>query len=152
MNLDWFQPYDGITYSTGVIYAVICNLPRDIRFKPENMLILGILPGPNEVSLHRINHYLSPIITELESLWNGLTLNRTNEYPNGKDIRAAIIIASCDIPAARKLCGHISALASCHRCEKKANKQHNFGGMKNMDEWFIMKDSIKHRQNALDWR
>ena len=86
MNLDWFQPYDGTIYSTGVIYAVICNLPRDIRFKPENMLILGILLRPNEVSLHRINHYLSPIITELESLWNGLTLNRTNECPNGKDI------------------------------------------------------------------
>src|SRR5437868_525269 len=104
-----------MTYSTGVIYAVICNLPRDIRFKPENIFILGILPGPNEVGLHKINHYLLPIITELESLWKGLTLNRTNKCPNGKDIKAALIIASCDIPAARKLCDHISALASCHR-------------------------------------
>jgi hypothetical protein len=68
INLDWFQPYDGAIYSTGVIYAAICNLPRNIRFHPENMLILGILPGPNEVSLHKINHYLSPIITEFESL------------------------------------------------------------------------------------
>ena len=92
MNLDWFQPYDSTTYSTGVIYAVICNLPRDIRFKPENMLILGILPGSNEVSLHKINHYLSPIITELETLWEGVTLNHTNECPNGKYIRAAVII------------------------------------------------------------
>ncbi|GBC40407.2 kinase-like domain-containing protein [Rhizophagus irregularis DAOM 181602=DAOM 197198] len=82
------------------------------------MLILGILPGPNEVKLHRVNHYLSPIIMELESLWEGVILNRTYECPNGKDIRAALIIASCDIPGARKLCGHISALASCHRCEK----------------------------------
>ena len=150
MNLDWFQPYEGTTYSTGVIYAVICNLPRDVRFKPENMLILSILPGPKEVSLHRINHYLSPIITELESLWEGVTLNHTYECSNGKDIRAALIIASCDIPAARKLCGHISALASCHRCEKKANNR-NFGGMSNMDDWFIMKDSTKHRQKALEW-
>jgi hypothetical protein len=30
MNLDWFQPYERTTYSTGVIYAVICNLPCDI--------------------------------------------------------------------------------------------------------------------------
>ena len=42
MNLDWFQPYDSTTYSIGVIYAVICNLPRDIWFKPENILILHI--------------------------------------------------------------------------------------------------------------
>ncbi|GBB89973.1 hypothetical protein RclHR1_16820005 [Rhizophagus clarus] len=86
MNLDWFQPYEGTIYSTGVIYAVICNLPRDVRFKPENVLILGILPGPDEVKLHKVNHYLSPIITELESLWEGVNLNRTNECPNGKDI------------------------------------------------------------------
>jgi hypothetical protein len=32
LNLDWFQPYDGTIHSTGVIYAVICNLPRNIQF------------------------------------------------------------------------------------------------------------------------
>src|SRR6185437_11695965 len=32
------------------------------------------------------------------------------------------------------------------------NKQSNFGGMADIDEWFYMKDSTKHRQNALDWR
>ena len=56
---------------------------------------------------------------DLESLWEGIALNRTHKHPNGKVIQAALMIASCDIPAARKLCGHISALASCHRCEKK---------------------------------
>ena len=86
LNVDWFQPYEGTIYSTGVIYAVICNLPRDVRFKPENVLILGILPGPNEVKLHKVNHYLSPIIMELESLWEGVNLNHTNECPNSKDI------------------------------------------------------------------
>jgi len=118
------------------------------------MLILGILPGPNEVGLHKINHYLSPIITDLESLWEGMALNRTHEHPNGKVIRAALIIASCGIPVARKLCGHVSALVSCHRCEKKTNyinNQHNFRGMADMDEWFIMKDSTKYRENALNW-
>ena len=88
INLDWFQSYDGTIYSTGVIYAAICNLPRDIRFKRENLLILGLLPGPNEVSLHKINHYLAPIVDELESLWNGIILNRTADCPNGKKIRA----------------------------------------------------------------
>ena len=137
LNLDWFQPYDGTIYSIGVIYTAICNLPRNIRFKRENLLILGILPGPNKVSLHKINHYLAPIIDELESLWSGITLNRTYEYENGKRIRAALILVSCDIPATRKICGYISALVSCHRCEKKANyenRQHNFTGMDNMNE------------------
>jgi hypothetical protein len=46
LNLDWFQPYDDVIHSTGVIYAAICNLPRDMRFKCENMLVLGLLPSP----------------------------------------------------------------------------------------------------------
>src|SRR3954454_4681164 len=155
LNLDWFQPYNGTIHSTGVIYAVICNLPRNIRFRRENMLILGLLPGPVEVSLHKINHYLAPIVNELESLWRGITLNRTFECQNGKEIRAALILVSCDIPVARKLCGHVSALESWYRCEKKANyenHQHNFAGMDNMDEWFFARNSSQHRENALKWR
>ena len=75
LNLDWFQPFEGTVHSTGVIYAAICNLPRDIRFKRENLLILGVLSGLNEVSLHRINHYLAPIVDDLKSLWSSVTLN-----------------------------------------------------------------------------
>ncbi|GBC14554.2 hypothetical protein GLOIN_2v1775288 [Rhizophagus irregularis DAOM 181602=DAOM 197198] len=153
LNLDWFQPYDSTIYSIGVIYAAICNLPRDIRFRRENLLTLGILPGPKEVSLYKVNHYLAPIVNELETLWAGLTLNRTYECENGKRVCGALILVSCDIPAARKICGHVSALVSCHRCEKKANYengQHNFAGMD--DVGYSARDSNEHRQNALGWR
>jgi len=68
INLDWFQPFKSAVYSCGAIYGVICNLPRDIRFKRENMLTLALLPGPNEVKLDKINHYLAPIIDELLEL------------------------------------------------------------------------------------
>ena len=67
INLDWFQPFDSASYSTGAIYGVICNLPREVRFKKENMLILALLPGPNEVKLHKINHYLTRL---LMNYWN----------------------------------------------------------------------------------
>ena len=62
---------------------------------------------------------------------------------------------SNDIPAARKLCGHISASVSCYRCYKKArsdgNKLH-FGGFDDMDDWFIERDLEEHRRNAENWR
>jgi hypothetical protein len=82
-------------------------------------------------------------------------LDSTAENREGKIIRAALILISCDIPAARKVCGHISALISCHRCKKKANydnNQYNFGGMKDMNEWFVPRDSAVHRQNSIEWR
>ncbi|RHZ76980.1 hypothetical protein Glove_186g68 [Diversispora epigaea] len=111
--------------------------------------------GPNEISLHKINHYLVPIVDELESLWNGIILNKTNNCPNGKKIWAALILVSCNVPAVRKICGHISALVSCHRCEKKTNyknQQHNFVEMDDIDKWFIAKDLSKYLENALKWR
>src|ERR1043165_9232205 len=89
------------------IYGVICNLPREVRFKKENMLILALLPGPNEVKLHKINHYLVPIIDELLEFWSGVNLPSSEDHPEGKKIRLAVICCANDIPAARKLCGHI---------------------------------------------
>ena len=156
INLDWFQPFQSAVYSCGAIYGVICNLPRDIRFKRENMLTLALLPGPNEVKLDKINHYLAPVIDELLELWDGCNLPALNKDATGKNIRLAVICCSNDIPAGRKLCGHISALAACHRCYKIADGEEgqraNFGGFEDMDEWFKMKDPVKHRQNAIIWK
>ena len=33
LNVDWLQPYKHVKYSVGVIYLVILNLPRSIRYK-----------------------------------------------------------------------------------------------------------------------
>ena len=151
INLDWFQPFKSAVYSCGAIYGIICNLPRDIRFKRENMLTLALLPGPNEVKLDKINHYLAPIIDELLELWDGFNLPTA-----GKNVRLAVICCSNDIPAARKLCGHASALAGCHRCYKRANREEgrksNFSGFEDMNDWFIMKDPVEHRRNAMIWK
>jgi hypothetical protein len=76
LNMDWFQPYINSQYSVGVIYAVICNLPRSERFKPGNILTLAVIPGPKEPKLHEINHYLYPIINQLNQLWDGYYIKR----------------------------------------------------------------------------
>jgi hypothetical protein len=151
INVDWFQPFERTIHSSGVIYGAICNLPRELRFKPENMLILGLMPDPNEASLHQINHYLALIVDQFQSFWEGVTLEQTFEHPSGRLIKCAIIACCCDIPAARKLCGYYSANVNCHRCLKVA-KDRNFGGIEEIDEWFIEKDADKHRKAALEWR
>ena len=45
-NVDWFQPYSHVTDSVGAMYLVVLNLPREERYKRENMLMVGIIPGP----------------------------------------------------------------------------------------------------------
>lgn len=154
LNMDWFQPFINAPYSIGVIYAVICNLPRSERFKPHNILTLAVLPGPKEPSLHEINNYLYPIVNQLNWLWNGYFI-KTYEHSNGRFVRGAIIGCSCDVPASRKLCGFISARIACYRCHKSAkfvNRQPNFGGFEDFDDWFIERDINIIREKANEWK
>ena len=48
LNVDWFKLYKHTNYSVGILYLVVENLPRNIRFNIENTIIMGCIPGPNE--------------------------------------------------------------------------------------------------------
>lgn len=120
LNLDWFQPFDNSTYSVGVIYLAISNLPRAVRFKRENIIIVGILPGPSEPNCDQLCAYMEPLVDELNELWSEGMVCQTAE---GNDIavRVALLCCACDVPAARKLCGFLShnAKMGCSKCKKK---------------------------------
>ena len=156
-NLDWFQPFTYTQHSAGAIYASICNLPRSERNKPENIIYLGFLPGPKEVGLERINHYLAPIVDEFLELWKGWKVPKTYQCPDGLNIKVALIVGSSDTPATRKLFGHGSAVMKCHRCEKRSTysadyKKTHYGGMQNYDNWVTnLSDPSLHRQYAHEW-
>lgn len=155
LNLDWFQPFTYTQWSTGAIYASILNLPREERNKPENMLYLGFLPGPKEVSLHEINHYLAPIVDELLEIWNGYHISGTYEHREGLNIRAAIIVSSNDTPAARKICGHAGSGKKCHRCLKRTRNsegKNHYGGFNDIDTWNTLASPIVHREAAEAWK
>jgi len=151
-NLDWFQPFTYTQHSTGAIYASICNLPRSERNKPENIIYLGFLPGPKEVELERINHYLAPIVDELLELWRGWRVPKTHQCPDGLDIKVALIVGSSDIPATRKLFGHGAAAMKCNRCEKRSTyseeySKNHYGG----DHNYEISTAESHRKYAHEW-
>jgi len=105
-------------YSVGVLYLVILNLPRDIRFKPENIIIAGIIPGPHEPKPNEINSYLRPLVKELNHLWtDGFQLTKGSQT---NTIYAALIATVNDIPAMQKLCGFVGHMANhcCWKCTK----------------------------------
>ena len=64
MNFDFFQPYKHVKYSVGAIYFTVLNLPRSVRYRCENVILAGIIPGPDEPE-RNINTYLEPILIEL---------------------------------------------------------------------------------------
>ena len=116
LNVDWFQPFKHSLYSVGALYLVLMNLPRSERFKPENVFLVGVIPGPHEPKLS-INTYLQPLVDELNILWN----DGIYEFEHGSSVqhlfRAVLLCVGCDVPAARKVCG-FTGHASCKGCSK----------------------------------
>ena len=153
LNVDWFRPYKHVEYSVGAIYIAVLNYPRELRYFQENIILVGILPGPREPSL-QMNAFIEPLVRDLLKLWNGVEMNT----PDGnKLIRAALLCISCDIPAARKLTGFVghSALKACAKCLKsfptiQFGSKPNYSGF-DRQVWPI-RDLKDHKEQGLKWK
>ena len=150
MNVDWFEPFERGVYSVGAIYLTVQNLPRDERYKPENIILVGIIPGPSEPKLS-INSYLAPLVIELQEAWEkGFTLATYNK--SIVTVKLVLTCVACDIPASRKVCGFLSHNASlgCNKCYKKFNVRFgeptDYGGF-DRENW-TPRTVEKHRQDV----
>ncbi|CAE6532296.1 unnamed protein product [Rhizoctonia solani] len=105
---DWFQPNSrqgAPSYSTGVISLCIANLPPHLRARPENKIIVGVIPGPHEPNVNTMNNFLEPMVLELMSLWNeGISIKNPDDGVD-RHVYAALVACACDSPAARKVGG-----------------------------------------------
>ena len=146
LNVDWFQPYKHTTFSCGAIYLTVQNLPRSERFKQENVLLVGLMPGPNESSLS-INSYLSPLVEELKEFWKGVVIPiQRGDVVISINVRLALSCVSCDIPASRKVCGFLGHFAklACNKCLKEF-KQHDYSGYRR-EEWIVRVNGVHREQ------
>ena len=119
LNIDWFQPFTHTQASVGVIYLTVLNLPRFLRYKRENVILVGIIPGPNEPQ--DMNPFLQPLVKELLKFWEGIKMSVS--IPIGvteQIVKGAVLCVACDLPAGRKICGFLghSAKLGCSKCLK----------------------------------
>lgn len=150
LNIDWFSPFKHSPYSVGAIYIVIANLPRSERFKKENVILVGLIPGPSEPPIH-INSYLDPLVKELLLLYTSGIHVTSPDLSEPVIVKAALICSSCDIPACRKVlgfCGHASK-HGCSKCIKEFRYDLNldkidFGGF----EVCTQRSEEDHRKEA----
>ena len=116
MNIDWFQLLKHTTYSVGAIYLSILNLPLNLRYNGDNVILVGIIPGPHEPK--SMTGYLQLLVDDLNVLWKGVFI------PSASGtlviVRSALICTACDIPASRKVSGFVghNAYHACSKCLK----------------------------------
>ena len=120
LNVDWFQPFKHTNYSVGAIYISFLNLPREERFKRENIILIGIIPDMKKEP--PTNSFLQPLVDELNEAWhNGILIKSRKSGNQFKRFRLALLCVGCAVPASRKLCGFYGHMANlgCNKCEKQ---------------------------------
>ena len=109
LSVDFFNPYHnkiaGKVASVGSIVLSCLLLPPDMRYKSENLCLVGIIPGPREPSGHEIDHFLRPLVEIMKESWEHGAIYRTHDYPHGRLVRSAIALSVNDLPMARKIMG-----------------------------------------------
>jgi hypothetical protein len=91
--------------STG-IWLVLLNLPVHLRYLPENMCLVGVLPGPHKPSMHQMNHSLKLMVDDLLEFWEpGVFFTRTHKYPRGRLYQGMLVPLIGDMPGLRQVIG-----------------------------------------------
>ena len=99
LHVDFFNMQGNLqcnaTTSCGIILCACLNLPLEMRYKPENMYLAGIIPGLRKPSADQLNHFLDPLVSDLVDSWD--TASHT-----ARITRSAVACVVCNLPAARK--------------------------------------------------
>jgi len=153
LNMDGFNPRGnreaGKQTTICGVYLVCLNLPPEIRYKTENVFLLGVVPGPTEPSTHQVNHILRPLVDDLLLLWNsGIFLTRTPKCAHGYLVRAALIPIICDLPAARRVAGLGGHAAGyfCSECLQRLDEINDL----NTEDW-VPRTYDVHIEHANRW-
>ncbi|KAG2054033.1 hypothetical protein BDR06DRAFT_885012 [Suillus hirtellus] len=141
----------GASTSCGIISMACLNLLVDIRYKPENMYVVGIIPGLKQPSLENLNHYIQPLINDLVDAWQcSIKFSKMACYPHGQLTCSAVAPVVCDLPATR----HIASMAGvgshfyCSAC----NCYHKSTcGRVDFEKW-EPRNKVTLREYAEQWR
>ncbi|RXW18043.1 hypothetical protein EST38_g7821 [Candolleomyces aberdarensis] len=156
LSYDTYNPLHnkaaGKSASVEAIGMACLSLPPSIRTKPENLYLVGLVPGPRQPCLEGLNGYLNPLVKVLKELYeDGTWFEQTYEHPEGRRSREAVIPSINDLPGGLKLVGHASHTANifCAKCHVKKK------GINNIDtdsDPFKLMTQEEYRRAASDWR
>ena len=153
-SMDSFNPYHmkeaKQTVSSTAIWLILLNLPSHLRYRPKNMFLAGIIPGPKKPSLSDINHSINLLVDVLREFFHpGVLYSRTARHAHGCRVRAILVPVVVDMLAARQAGGFASPTATffCTLCNL------NIQDIENLDKrTWPERDVGEHGRLARQWR
>ncbi|QRV74283.1 Transposase family tnp2 [Ceratobasidium sp. AG-Ba] len=97
---DGFGPFKTRKQSCWPLLVFNYNLPPSIRYHLDNMLCLGVIPGPNEPK--ELDSFLHPLVRELDELAFGVAAY-DGKHDRPFCLRAYLLACFGDMPAVAKL-------------------------------------------------
>ena len=153
-SMDSFNPYHmkeaKQTVSSTAIWLTLLNLPSHLRYRPENMFLAGIIPGPKKPSLSDVNHSTKLLVDVLLEFFDpGVLYSRTAKHSHGCRVWAILMPIVSDMPAARQAGGFASPTATsfCTLCSLKIQDIENI----DRHTW-PERDVGEHVRFARQWR
>ncbi|VDC03736.1 unnamed protein product [Peniophora sp. CBMAI 1063] len=154
LNVDGFNPFQmkeaGRKATVTAMYLICLNLPPHMRYKVENMFLIGIIPGPKDPSKEQFNPVLALLVRDLLPFWlKGVFFTRTPLHDAGLLVRLALFLVVCDSPAGRDVSGFArhNHTHFCPYCELLYQQRNNL----DTSTW-IPRSLEKHRNLAEEWR
>ncbi|THU86937.1 hypothetical protein K435DRAFT_682684, partial [Dendrothele bispora CBS 962.96] len=92
--------------STG-LWMVLLNFPPHLRYLPENVYLVGVIPGPRVPSVVRgqMTSTLKLVVDDLVKFRAGVKFSRTYKYRLGRLCKTACVVIVADALALRELTG-----------------------------------------------
>ena len=127
------------------------NLPLSLCYKPENLFLIGVIPGPREPSIEEVGHFIEPIVNMLNRSWRNGTKFDCTESSNCERTECSMLtVIVTDLVASRKITGvasHSSKEFFCSLCGLAKPEINNF----DRTTW-PTRTRVMQKKAAEEWR
>jgi hypothetical protein len=93
------------SYSSSVLSCSIANLPIHYKYRPNNLAIYGLTPGPTEWDSDKIQGFKRRFVTDLVNLCDNGVLIKTPLFPEGWCVQVVLVAVCCDHLVMCHMCG-----------------------------------------------
>ena len=122
---------------------------RSIHFKPENIVVAGIIPGPKEPNQATTNSYLRPLVKELNMLFTeGMMVEIRSEIKRFL-LHSVLVCVICEQQQSLEVFLSHSSYHGCLKCSKyfprrEEVNRNDFSGV----ETGFPREHESHKSNA----
>ncbi|KAL5520523.1 hypothetical protein ACEPAG_9747 [Sanghuangporus baumii] len=123
---------NGSSYSSGVLSFSLANLPVHLRYKPSNLLIVALSPGPKESTCDELQHLFEAVVDDLVRLYEEGIEVKTRGCLNARKVQVYCIADGCDHPVMCRVAGfadHSHLKLFCTRCKIPRDELNSMRGV-----------------------